>query len=154
MVRPVKNYATAERPVRESKKRYKDREGNLIDNAQWELLRSDQAYSILGNFENEKVKIRAEWIGKPRDPKVMEEYWEIYELSVWNRHEGKWIVDPSSRHYSDEAQMMAKYRSFLKRYTECHYDDEGDFVEVGNKLVPSDPNKAGGAEENTFIGSW
>lgn len=153
MVVPVKSFSTATPPKRRLLKR-KDRAGDLIDNAQWELLRSDQAYSILGNFENEKVKIIAEWTGIPRDSNVMEEYWEIYELSVWNWHEGKWVVDPSSRHYYDAAQMMAKYRSFLKRYTECHDDDEGNFVEVGNKLVPPDPNKASGVEENAFIGSW
>lgn len=133
---------------------YKDRYGDLIDRAEWERLQSDTSYSILGDFENEKVKIKAKWLGVPYDSKVMEEYWEIYSLEVWNWYEGKWVLDTSSRRYYDEKQMMAQYRAFLKRYTECHDDDEGNFVEVGNKLVPPDPNKASGAEENTFIGSW
>lgn len=153
MVQPIKNYAVGGLPPQKSRY-YKDREGDLIDAARWESLRSDESYSILGNFENEKVKIRAEWVGKPHDPKVMEEYWEIYSLEVWNWYEGKWVLDTSSRYYFSEAQMMAQYRAFLKRYTECHDDEEGNFVEVGNKLTPPDPNKAAGAEENTFIGSW
>ena len=153
MVQPVKMFAIGNRPTKKAGG-YKDREGDLIDAARWESLRSDESYSILGNFENEKVKIRAEWVGKPHDPKVMEEYWEIYSLEVWNWYEDKWVLDTSSRYYYSETQMMAQYRAFLKRYTECHDDEEGNFVEVGNKLVPPDPNKAAGAEENTFIGSW
>lgn len=153
MVQPVKMFAIGNRPTKKAGG-YKDREGDLIDAARWESLLSDESYSILGNFENEKVKIRAEWVGKPHDPKVMEEYWEIYSLEVWNWYEDKWVLDTSSRYYYSETQMMAQYRAFLKRYTECHDDEEGNFVEVGNKLVPSDPNKAAGAEENTFIGSW
>lgn len=154
MVRPVKNYATREMPPQGSWQ-YKDRDGELIATKQeWLALRSNDGYAILGNFENDKVRIRAEWTGEPRDRRVMNEYWEIYDLSVWNWYEGHWVLDPSSRAYYDEKQMMAQYRAFLKRYTECHDDDEGNFVEVGNKLEPPDPNKASGAEENTFIGSW
>lgn len=153
MVQPVKMFAIGNRPTKKAGG-YKDREGDLIDAARWESLLSDESYSILGNFENEKVKIRAEWVGKPHDPKVMEEYWEIYSLEVWNWYEDKWVLDTSSRYYYSETQMMAQYRAFLKRYTECHDDEEGNFVEVGNKLAPPDPNKAAGAEENTFIGSW
>lgn len=153
MVQPVKMFVIGNRPTKKAGG-YKDREGDLIDAARWESLRSDESYSILGNFENEKVKIRAEWVGKPHDPKVMEEYWEIYSLEVWNWYEDKWVLDTSSRYYYSETQMMAQYRAFLKCYTECHDDEEGNFVEVGNKLVPPDPNKAAGAEENTFIGSW
>lgn len=141
-------------PTKASKSNYLDRHGGKITREEWLKLREDPDYCTLGQFQNEKVLVRAVWHGYPRDHRVMEEYWEIFQLEIYNRLENKWVIDPGSRFYWDEQQMMAAYRVFLKRYTDCHDDDEGNFVEVGNELAPPDPNKASGAEENTFIGSW
>lgn len=145
--------------------RYKGRADEELTFEEWKANTENEEYSVLCQFRNDKVKLSLEWLGTTSDSRAPFEYWDIYELNVWNwlidgaeLEGGRWVLDPRSRRYWDEAAAVKAYERFLVDYTDCEYvpleDGSMAFKEVGNDLTPPDPNMPSGADNNPFIGSW
>lgn len=147
------------------KPRYKSRDGEVLTREQWKEAREREEVRIVRTFRNDKVYLLLEWNGCPSNYAAPFELWDVYELTVWNwlidgaeLEGGRWVIDPASRTYWDEAHAVTAYEQFLAKYTDCERSENEDgtvtFTEVGNELTPPDPNTPSGADNNPFIGSW
>lgn len=144
---------------------YHDREGSKISQAEWKTKRQDSDYSQLKAFDDGRVRVHLEWVGRVRD--AMNSYsdsWPIFLLHVGNYDaSGVLRADPieDNKTFGDEASALKHYTEFLTRWTESHTvknetTGEEELVEEGNTLappVPDDPNLPTTETDDSF-GAW
>jgi len=137
-----------------------DQNGVRITPTEWEEKRANDDYRFIRRFEDDKVRVTVEWIGKvPKSSlQSFREYWPVFEMRVENGTPNGWRLDPADGEqmfgYLDDA--VKAYEEFLVRWTECEQDDEGKLIEVGNKLTPPDPNipTTAATELDPEVGAW
>lgn len=123
---------------------YVDKEGVAISKSRWHQLQADPAYRNLREFSNEKVTIVLYWSGSltKEEFRSWRDLWPVFRLAVWNHNEqGEAKPDPvmDGKSFDSEERAIAAYEHLLSQWTDCHYMDDGRFVEVGNNLAPPPP---------------
>lgn len=123
---------------------YVDRQSLKITKRRWHELQADPAYRNLREFSNKKVLIVLYWSGSltGREYNAWMDLWPVFRLSVWNYNEnGEAVPDPvrDGKSFSTEKEAIAGYERLLAEWTDCHFKDDGAFVEVGNELAPPPP---------------
>lgn len=120
-----------------------DREGMPITQTRWHDLAKDESYVKVRRFDNGKVFAELLWYGAipEKDVRnVLPEFYKVYSLIVKNyREDGSLVYDPASGEtYPDEKSAIAGYEEFIFKHGECVIDN-GELVEVNNKLAPPPP---------------
>lgn len=102
--------------------RYINRKGETIDKEEWDKLRADESYYIVHRFDNDKVKLIIEWIGRLDDRQVESLYEDMYPLfrvSLYN-YDGTGVArqDPVNHGdtFSNEEDCNEFYQEFLIRW--------------------------------------
>ncbi|NTX17906.1 hypothetical protein [Burkholderia cepacia] len=155
---------------------YMRRDRLPITAADWKNLRSNREYTIVREFENERISVTAEWSGAIKNgTSIPKQHWKPFVLSVANiittDGEGRPLEKPlrtpdpiASREFRSEQEVIDAYEDILVRYAGCEWlpssDGQGgrQFVERGNLLVPPPPDAVDvrGMEEEVadIAGSW
>ncbi|WP_155753730.1 hypothetical protein [Burkholderia anthina] len=155
---------------------YMRRDRLPITAADWKNLRSNREYTIVREFENERISVTAEWCGAVKNGmNIPKQHWKPFMLSVTNivttDGEGRQLDKPirtpdptASREFRSEQELIDAYEDILVRYAGCEWlpssDGQGgrQFVERGNLLVPPPPDAVdvrGMDEEAADVaGSW
>jgi hypothetical protein len=73
--------------------------------------------------------------------------------------ESNYVIDTdATRDYRTLDEAKKAYANFLVRYSASHFDEKtGDFIEVGNKVAPPDPDVPVLEEDSPLkdeVGSW
>lgn len=123
---------------------YVDTEGTAISKTRWHQLQADPQYRNLREFSNEKVTIVLYWSGSltKEEFRSWRQLWPVYRLAVSNYNErGEAKPDPvmDGKSFATREEAVAAYEHLLSQWTDCHYKDDGTFVEVGNDLAPPPP---------------
>ncbi|WP_175716191.1 hypothetical protein [Burkholderia anthina] len=129
-----------------------------LSEQEWKKLRQDREYTIVREFENERINVTAEWCGAIRNGLgIPEKHWKPFMLSVVNivttDGEGRPLEKPvrtldptASREFRTEQELIDAYEDILVRYAGCEWlpssDGQGgrQFIERGNTLVPPPPD--------------
>ncbi|RQZ70130.1 hypothetical protein [Burkholderia sp. Bp9004] len=155
---------------------YMDRRRLSLQPREWSKLRQDREYTIVREFENERINVTAEWSGVIKNGmNIPKQHWKPFVLSVVNivttDGEGRPLEKPlrtadptASREFRSEQELIDAYEDILVRYAGCEWlpssDGQGgrQFVERGNLLVPPPPDAVDtrGMEEEVadIAGSW
>jgi hypothetical protein len=111
---------------------YMDKDGLLISKSGWINKRADDSYRTIRQFDNGKVRVLLEWYGKVSTPDSFEDYWELFQLRVFNYLDaGQLVDDPNFRDkfFGTESSGVAAYEDFMLRWTDSLVDEEGNFTE-------------------------
>jgi len=127
-----------------SKTRYYDRDGAPIEKAQWVELRKDPGYVEMKVYDNGKVRVVIQWLGKVVAPDNMDaEYWPLYALEIRNRSDDSWVPDPNSGEtYGRYSAALGDYQDFLLCWSDSSMEDLGKgevFVEADDNLAALPP---------------
>lgn len=107
----------------------------------------EAAAETIVDFANDRMTIKVIFNGKLDDG---ENYFPrnrpLFTAHVHNWTGKSWVSDAVEHEKTFPNEKMAHkwYQEFLMDWSDSYYDDEGEFVEVGNKLTPpkpADPNK-------------
>ncbi|MCG5512802.1 hypothetical protein [Ectothiorhodospira shaposhnikovii] len=140
----------------------------------WLKLRFDKKYSTIKEFENEKIRVVAEWYGAIDDNQSVTIGFgaPLFRVVVMNATDIgagiQWVEDHSlSKGFEIEKEAIAHYESVVAKWTESYLEevelDNGNVVEVlveiGNKVapeVPPDPRSVNveAYSGNDAAGSW
>lgn len=127
---------------------YFDKDRVPITAQKWLELQKDESYVTRYIFDNAKVRVSIEWIGRmdARDQVgLLPEFWPMFKVRVLNYVDGSLIADPveDGVTYGSESAARERVESFLTKWTECVYVVKSDgsyrFVEEGNTLAPPEP---------------
>ena len=121
-----------------------DRNGLKISASQWLELMGDPTYHIIREFDNGSVRVMLVWNGKvtPKEHSSFRDTWPLFVLYVANyKANGRLVKDPTMNGvtFAFESDAIKGYEEFLKFWTDCEVNDDGEFVEVGNELAPPPP---------------
>ncbi|WP_175918306.1 hypothetical protein [Burkholderia pyrrocinia] len=155
---------------------YMRRDRLPITAADWKNLRSDRKYTVVREFENERINVTAEWCGAIKNgTSIPQQHWKPFALFVTNivttNGEGRPLekllrtTDPTaSREFRSEQELIDAYEDILVRYADCEWlpssDGQGgrQFIERGNILITPSPDAVDtrGMEEEVadIAGSW
>ena len=115
-----------------------------ISRERWNELRSDPAYYVCREYENEAVHLKVIWNGKVSKSEyenLLSSYYPIFKLTVLNSVGcGKWVDDPVESGVTFPTLELANHHvnDFLAKNTNSHWSEKG-FVEPDNKLIPPPP---------------
>lgn len=102
--------------------RYINRKGETISKDEWQELREKEDYLYVHRFDNEKVALSIEWVGRLDDRQLanlMEEYWPLYTVSLFNYGaDGRPRPDPVNHGdtFATEAECKEFYEAFLIKW--------------------------------------
>lgn len=122
--------------------KYLDRNGVGITGEHWKKLRHDPNYRVVRRYSNGVVHVELEWLGTCDNPDTFRDYYKLFVLKVNNFNEqGQLVPDPveNGKTFGFEHEAIRAYEQFLERWTESHRDEEGEFVEMDNDLIPPPP---------------
>lgn len=152
MVRQAKREATAN--VEDGL--FYDYTGDSISKDQWEKLREDDDYALVGAFENEKVQILIEWVGAVSNADIKRLFkgqYPLFRLYQYDKNDnGDWIEAPEhGKTFPTALKAQAYYDEFVLNWTKSYRDHDGKIVEIENKLAKPDLAKpVGDYEESTW----
>lgn len=108
-------------------------------------LIADDSYRIVNQFQNKRVKLVIEWVGKIENADST--FRPSYKLFIakqydWLPSENDWkeSIESGTTFATFKAADLF-YQDFLLRWTDSYFDDEGEIKEVGNELTPPEPPK-------------
>jgi hypothetical protein len=157
---------------------YVTRGGSIVGASEWTRLRGNKDYIYPRRYENEKLSVVVEWIGKFTGANLApREHWKLYAVRVGNviitgdrpgTFIKKVVTDPQlTMMFGTEKDAMAYYQKILSdrgllQVTETYEGDEV-IVEVGNMIeqppltesfvqVPKEQKAASKAASN--FGDW
>lgn len=130
-----------------------DRAGNRLSADQYRALKADSTYSIVRQFDDDKLRICLFWDGKVVNAQnYAPSYRPLFRITCSNRKlswDGElqgWAKDPvmDGTTYATEAEAVLAYEAFLERWTASGYEVDAKtgnkvFNEAGNKLTPPPP---------------
>lgn len=102
--------------------RYINRKGEIIDHETWEAHRADESYFYVHRFDNDKVSLTIEWIGRLDDRQVenlFEESYPLFRVSLYNYGaDGKPRQDPVNHGdtFATQEECDEFYNKFLTRW--------------------------------------
>lgn len=142
------------------KVQYIDRDGNATSKEDWQRKRNDATYTVLQEYDNGVVRAKLQWVGRV-DANTFPSMWKNFVLLVSNyKADGTLVADPvdNDTYYANEAAATKGYQDFLAKWTACEIDEEGEFTEADNALVPPPPPSPDApmsqAEELGETGAW
>jgi hypothetical protein len=147
---------------------YFDRDGNSIPLAQWKTYRQDESYALVKQFDNGKVRVILEWMGRVPNPHAsFPDTWPLFMLMVHNyASDGTLRADPvdDGKTFCNERAAVDFYTTFIAKWTESELEvdletGEEVLVEVGNTLKPVEPPKPPDPNKPTTdtddeVGAW
>lgn len=124
---------------------------------------------LIREYSNGKVSLQLRhtaFLYGARD--IPKDFWKMFQVEITNTRttdaegnplpEPKTIKDPDSKEFRALDDATDYYNKFLAKYTESHFDEStGELEEVGNLLVPPDPDKptiSESSEVASDFGSW
>jgi hypothetical protein len=114
--------------ARASKTAYLDRDGKLIQPSKWKTLREDKTYCTLAEYENDRFRVVAEWVGSIADASnIPRADWKPCALEVFvvqrSDIDGRELPEPvlkrdtlACERYRTGEEAMNAAVAFLKRY--------------------------------------
>lgn len=122
---------------------------------------------LIHEFENDRVFVQlrhTELIMNAAN--IPRNFWKMFDIRIYNiirtNSEGApcapyRVNDPDSKGFVERDAAEAFYNSFLAKFTESHFDDDLNLIEVGNVRAPPDPDKPIFANDSPMaeeFGSW
>lgn len=131
--------------------KYYDKLGAPIDFESYKEKRKDPNYKFVELYDNQKVRLSIEWLGKVPQPDIMRDYWPLFQVNVHNgipQADGsiKWAEDGQSGAKFGRVEDARKaYQEFLVEWTECEMKETKGgvmkFVEADNiHEMPAPPD--------------
>lgn len=147
-----------------AKVRYVDRTGKTINKEEYQAFKADPAYTTLRQYDNGAVRVKLLWIGRVVNPHLQFfDSFKVFGLEVMNyTSDGTLAPDPiyGDQTFSREDAALKAYETFLTKWADCLVDEDGDFMETGNKMEapksanPNTPESLPDAPELGGIGAW
>ncbi len=124
--------------------KYFDKGGDEISEGIYNDHIANDEYRIVNQFQNDKVKLVIEWVGKIAD--ADSKFPSAYPLFVAKQYDfmpnkNEWSeAMESGTTFSNKKKADAFYEDFLLSWTESYIDVEtGEMIETGNQLAPPPP---------------
>lgn len=114
----------------------------LITQEEWTKFRANEEYRTVRKYENHKIKINIEWLGSGDSIASFRSSYALFAVKQYDMVNGEFKHAPESgKTFSKLNEAIEYYETVLFDYTNSHYDEEGEFIEEGNKAVPPKPKK-------------
>ena len=124
--------------------KYFDKGGDEISEGIYNDHIANDEYRIVNQFQNDKVKLVIEWVGKIENADAS--FPSAYPLFVAKQYDfmpnkQEWCESMEfGKVFSNIKKANAFYEDFLLSWTESYIDlDTGEMVETGNQLAPPPP---------------
>lgn len=130
-----------------------------ISHTEWVAFSKNRKYTMIAEYENPKIKLKALWVGKCSDSAIIPAaHRKPFRILVLNNtgstDNPKWCNDPSSRKdFRTEADLMDFYNDFLITWTKSYVDEDGEFYIEDNLIAPPPPADMP-TPTTVEVGSW
>lgn len=137
-----------------------DKDGNEITQGVFNEYIADDSYRIVRQFQNEKIKVVIEWVGKIENADAL--FPSCYPLFVAYHFdaitEGNAVKTwkesiESGKVFAKQAMAIKHYEEFLTSWSES-YIENGELCEVGNLLAPVIPPAPDAPLGNYNVVAW